>query len=58
MREYRAMHEEDFCSNWLGEDEKSKEERQAEAERKGEEKGEKRKREEEKEENETGTVER
>ena len=58
VREYEAMHEEDFWSSWLYEDEKSKEERKAEVEGKGEEEGEKRKREEEKEENETGTVKR
>ena len=58
VREYKAMHEEDFWSSWLREDEKSKEERKAEAEGKGEEEGEKRKREEEKEENETVTVKR
>ena len=32
MGEYEAMHEEDFWSSWLREDEKSKEERKAEAE--------------------------
>ena len=42
MREYEAMHEEDFWSSWLREDEKSKEERKAEAEGKGEEEGERR----------------
>ena len=55
VREYKAMHEEDFWSNWLREDERSEEERKAKAESKEEEKGEKRKREEEKEENETAT---
>ena len=55
VREFKAMHEEDFWSSWLREDEK---EREAEAEGKGEEEGEKRKREEEIEENETVTVER
>ena len=35
VREYKAMHEEDFWSTWLREDEKSKEERKAEAEGKG-----------------------
>ena len=57
VRESKAMHEEDFWSSWLGEDETSEEERRAEAEGKEEEE-EKRKREAEKEENETGTVER
>ena len=52
------MHEEDFWSSWLREDEKSKEERKVEAEGKVEIEGEKRKRDEEKEEIETGTVER
>ena len=55
VRQKRAMHEEDFWSSWLREDEKSKEERKAEAEGKGEEEGEKRKREEEKEDYETMT---
>ena len=32
VREYEAMHEEDFWSSWLREDEKSNEERKAEAE--------------------------
>ena len=36
VREFKAMHEEDVWSNWLREDEKSKEERKAEAEEKGE----------------------
>ena len=58
VREYKAIHEEDFWSNWLREYEKSKEETKAEAEGKGEEEGEKRKREEEEEENEKGTVKR
>ena len=31
VKEYRAMHEEDFWSRWLREDEKRKEERKAEA---------------------------
>ena len=44
VREYKAMHVENFWSSWLREDEKSKEERKAEAEAKGEEEGEKRKR--------------
>ena len=52
------MHEEDFWSSWLREDERGKEERMAKAERNEEEKGEKMKREEEIEENETGTVKR
>ena len=54
VRDFQDMHEEDFWSNWLREDEKSKEERKAESQGKEEEKGETRKREEEKEENETG----
>ena len=58
VREYKAMHEEDFWNSWMREDEKSKEERKVEAEEKGEVEGEKRKREEEKEENETVTVKR
>ena len=58
VREYRAMHEEDFWSSWLREDEKSKEEREVEAEGKGEEEGDKRKREEDTEEKETVTVKR
>ena len=49
VKEYKAIHEEDFWTNWLREEEKSKEERKAEAEGKEEEKVEKRKREEEKE---------
>ena len=57
VRECKAMHEEDFWSSWLREDEKSKEERKA-TEGQGEEEGEKRKREEETEENETVTVKR
>ena len=32
VREYKVMHEEDFWSKWLREDEKSKEERKAKAE--------------------------
>ena len=56
VREYKAMHEENFWSNWLKEDERGKEERKARAEENEEERGEKRKREEENEENETGTV--
>ena len=58
VKEYRAMHEEDFWSRWLREDEKSKEERKAEAAGKGEEEEEKGKKEEEKEETETVTVKR
>ena len=58
VRKCEAMHEEDFRSSWLREDEKSEEERKVEAEEKGEVEGEKRKREEEKEEKETGTVKR
>ena len=58
VREHKTMHEEDFWSSWLREDEKSKEERKVEAEGKGEVEGEKRKREGEKEDNETVTVER
>ena len=58
VREYKAMHEEDFWSSWPREDEKSKDERKVEAEKKGEVEGEKRKREEEKEESETETVKR
>ena len=56
VREFQAMHEENFWSNWLREDERGKEERTARAEKNEEEKGEKRKREDEKEENETGTL--
>ena len=58
VREFQAMHEENFLSNWLREDESGKEERNARTEKNEEEKGEKRKREEDKEENETGTVKR
>ena len=55
VREYKAMHEEDFWSSWLREDEKSKEERKL----KLREKEKKRvKREEEREEIETATVKR
>ena len=32
VREFQAMHEEDFWSSWVREDEKSKEERKDEAE--------------------------
>ena len=56
VREYKAMHEEQFWSSWLREDERGKEERTAKAEKNEEEKGENRKRKEEKEENETVTV--
>ena len=55
---YKAMHEENFWSNRLREDERGKEEGTAKAEKSEEEKGENRKREEEKEENETWTVKR
>ena len=58
VREYKAMHEENFWSSWLREDERGKERRMAKAEMNEVEKGEKRKGEEEKEENETGTVKR
>ena len=44
VREYRAMHEENFWSSWLWEDERGKEERMAKAEKNEEEKGEKRNR--------------
>ena len=47
VKDFKAMHEEDFWS-WLREDERGKEERMAKAESNEEEKGEKRKREEEK----------
>ena len=52
------MHEEDFWSSWLREDEIGKEEIMAKAERKEEKKAERRKRVEEKEEYETGMVKR
>ena len=59
VREYKAMHEENFLSSWLREDVKGKEERTGKVcEQSEEERGEKRNREEEKEENETGTVKR
>ena len=58
VREQKAMHEENFWSSWLREDERGEEERMAESEKNEEEKGDKRKREEEKEVNETGTVKR
>ena len=45
VKEFKAMHEEDFWSSWLREDERGKVERMAKkTERKEEEKGEKRKR--------------
>ena len=56
VREYKAIHEENFWSSWLRKEERGKEEKTARAEKKEEERGEKRKREEEKAENETGTV--
>ena len=56
VRECKAMHEEDFWSSWIREDERGKEERTAKAEKNEEEKGEKRKRVEEKEENETNLL--
>ena len=56
VREYKAMHEEDFWSSWLREGEKNKGENKVEAEGEREVDGEKRKREEEKEENETVMV--
>ena len=56
VSEYVAMHEENFWSSWLREDERGKEERMAKAEKNEEERCEKMKREEEKEENETGTL--
>ena len=58
VREYRAMHEENFWSNCLREDERGREERTAKPERNEEDEGEKRKREEKKEESETETVKR
>ena len=57
VREYMAMHEDNFSSSWLREDERGKEERTARAEKNEEERGEKKKRE-ENEENETVTVKR
>ena len=42
VKEYIAMHEEDFWSSWQREDEKGKEERIAKTESNEEEKGEKR----------------
>ena len=55
VREYKAVHEENFWSSWPREDERGREERMAKA-GKNEEKGENGTREVEKEENETGTV--
>ena len=40
VREYKAMHEENFWSRWPREDERGKEERMAKAEKNEEEKGE------------------
>ena len=54
VREYEAMHEEDFWSSWPREDERGKEEGKAKTERKEE----RVKREEQKEENEAVTVKR
>ena len=55
VKESKAMHEEDFRSSWLREDERGREERMANAERKEKEKKRnKRKRVEEKEEYENG----
>ena len=52
IREYKAMHEENFLSSWSREDGREKEERTVEMSNENEEeKGEKRRREEEKEEN-------
>ena len=39
VRKYKAMHEENFWSSWLREDERGKEERMAKAERHEEENG-------------------
>ena len=61
VKEYKAMHEEDFWSSWLREDERGKEERLSKAESNEEEKVKRvkrGKREEEKEENETETAKR
>ena len=44
VREYKAMHGEDFWSSWPREDERGNEERMAKADRNEEEEGEKRKR--------------
>ena len=49
VREYKAMHEENFLSSWPREDERGEGGKMAKAEKSEEEKGEKRKREEEKE---------
>ena len=55
VKECKAMHEEEFWNNWLREDERGEEERQATTEGKGRRKGRKRGRGEgEKEESETG----
>ena len=43
VKEYNAMHEENFWSSWLREDERGKEEKRAKAEKNEEEQGEKRK---------------
>ena len=51
VRKNRAMHEENFWSSWLREDERGKEVRIAKAEKNEEERSEKRKREEKKERN-------
>ena len=56
VREYKAVHEENFLSSWLREDVRGKEERVAKAGEKNEERSEKRKREEEKEGNPTERV--
>ena len=57
VREYKAMHEENFLSSWEREDARGTEERTAKVSEKiEEERGEKRKREEEKEENKTERV--
>ena len=57
VREYKAMHEENFLGSWLREDVRVKEERVAKAcEKNEEERGEKRKKEEEKDEDQTERV--
>ena len=58
VREYKAVHEETFLSDWMREDGRGKEERKAKVDKNEEERGEKRKREKEKEENNTGRVQR
>ena len=59
VREYKAMNEENFLSNWLREVVRGKEQRMAKvSEKHEEESGEKRKREDEKEENKTVRVKR